>query len=173
MDDELLQGDNFSGAVKAEESKGADSNANTNAAAPHISQFATSQLSQVSHDSFKSSLLRMTTSRRIFQNHSMDISKSTFRNLFNSVKEERDLSQDTMLRLWDQRVRNKKLRPGESLDVSAVIVIEDCYEIESAADLGEDHDMVEHQLVVFDSKKDPEDGGKTIKEVLAAYPSIL
>ena len=57
--------------------------------------------------------------------------------------------------------------------MSAVIIIEDCYEIENATDLGEDHDMVEHQLVVFDSKKDPEDGGKTIKEVLAEYPSIL
>ena len=39
--------------------------------------------------------------------------------------------------------------------------------------MGEDADMVEHHLVVFDSAIDSDEGSKTIKEVLSEHPTIL
>ena len=119
----------------------------------------------------------MTTSRRIFTSMHIDISKQSFRDVYNAVKAERDFSEATMREAYGGRLRNRILRDDEVLDVSAVLSIEDCY------DLGEESDDDSHidldndafdELIVFNSADDDKNSSiLTIKEMLSNHETIL
>lgn len=57
----------------------------------------------------------MTTSRRIFSSYIMNIAESTFQDVYNAVKNDRDFSESAMLEQYNSSMSNRPLKKGQSL----------------------------------------------------------
>ena len=61
----------------------------------------------------------------------MNIAQSSFRDVFNAIMTERDLSEPKMREMYEGRMSNKRNNPlqeSDSLQVQAILQVEDCYE---------------------------------------------
>jgi len=92
----------------------------------------------------------------------MNIAQASFRDVYDAIKTERDFSEASMRPLYKGRIGSQRITPlgdNDSLQVDAVLQIEDCYEdlerVNSDEDTSDgndiDFDTGFEQLVVFDS----------------------